>query len=253
MLSDTPSVTGSGEPESNDDSPVADPFLSLKRGATEMYLIRHGDALPDTADLVDGSSYDEQGLSNLGRQQAQALADRLRSLGLGAVYSSPILRARQTADAIATASGLETVIDSELREVALGPIGKRPDAETTSADIARLIRERLLEIARVAILSGTWASIPGSEPSAAIRRRLTAAIRRIAGHHPGQRVAVVSHGGAINAYIAAILEIDRDYFFPAANTSVSLVRVKGQRQLLFALNDISHLRETNLLTSDATS
>jgi broad specificity phosphatase PhoE len=253
MLSDTPPATVSEGPESNDESPAADPFLSPKRGATELYLIRHGDALPDASDLVNGSSYDEQGLSDLGRRQALALAERLPALGLGAVYSSPIRRARQTADAIATASGLVTVIDRELREVELGPVGTRPDAQTNAADTARLIRERLLEIARIAVLSGTWSSIPGSEPSAELRGRLTAAILRIAERHPGQRVALVSHGGAINAYIAAILGIDRDYFFPAANTSVSMVRVKGQRQMLFALNDISHLREANLLTSDAIS
>jgi broad specificity phosphatase PhoE len=253
MMSDTPPATLSGEPESNDEAPAADPFLSLKWGAAELYLIRHGDALPSADDLVSGSSYDEQGLSDLGRRQAEALAGRMPALGLGAVYSSPIPRARQTADAIATASGLATQIDAELREVELGPIGRRPDAETNAADTARLLRERLLEIARVAVLSGTWSSIPGSEPSAQLRRRLTAAILRIAARHPGQRVAVVSHGGAINAYIAEILGIDRDYFFPAANTSVSMVRVKGQRQMLFALNDISHLREANLLTSDALS
>ena len=252
MISDTSPTTVPGELESSDEAAV-DPFLSLKRGATEMYLIRHGDALPGDTDLVSGSSYDEQGLSDLGHRQAQALADRLPALGLGAVYSSPIPRARQTADAIAAASGLETLIDSELREVELGPIGRLPDSQTSAADTARLIRERLLEIARVAVLSGTWSSIPGSEPSAELRRRLTAAILRIAERHPGQRVAVVSHGGAINAYIATILGIDRDYFFPAANTSVSMVRVKGQRQMLFALNDISHLREANLLTSDAVS
>jgi len=253
MISDTPPATVPGEPESNDESPASDPFLSLKRGATELYLIRHGDALPGDSEVASGNSYDQQGLSDLGRRQAQALADRLPALGLGAVYSSPIPRARQTADAVAAASGLVTVIDDELREVGLGPIGQLPDSQTDAAATVRLIRERLLEIARVAVLSGTWSSIPGSEPSAELRRRLTAAILRIVERHPGQRVAVVSHGGAINAYIAAILGIDRDYFFPAANTSVSMVRVKGQRQMLFALNDISHLREANLLTSDAMS
>src|SRR5262252_1227301 len=73
-----------------------DPFLSLKQGATEIYLIRHGDALPD-ADEAVGGGYDEQGLSDLGRRQAQALGERFSSVALGAIYSSPLGRARQTA------------------------------------------------------------------------------------------------------------------------------------------------------------
>jgi broad specificity phosphatase PhoE len=60
-------------------------------------------------------------------------------------------------------------------------------------------------------------------------------------------VAIFSHGGAINAFFADLLGLDRDYFFPAANTSVSVARVQGERRLLMALNDISHLREAGVL------
>ncbi len=226
-----------------------DPFLSLRRGATEIYLIRHGDALPDAAEVV-GQGYDEQGLSDLGRRQAQALAERFRAISLGAIYSSPLGRARQTAEAIAQVSGHGVQIDSELREVALGPIGVAPGTDTSREEVARLLRDRLREIAEVAVSSGKWSSIPGSEPSGELRRRVTEAVERIALEHPSQRVVVVSHGGAINAYLAGVLGIERDYFFPAANTSISVVRIKGQRHMLFALNDVSHLRERDLFPPD---
>jgi broad specificity phosphatase PhoE len=228
----------------------ADPFLSLKRGATEIYLIRHGDALPGAEEVV-GGGYDEQGLSELGRRQARALGERLSGMQLAAIYSSPIGRARQTAEAISVATGCDVQLDDELREVGLGPIGIPSDAAANPEERAKLLRDRLREIAVVAALSGKWADIPGSEPSVALRARVRGAIERIAGQHAGQRVATVSHGGAINAYLAAILGIERDYFFPAANTSISVVRVKGQRHMLFALNDINHLREPGLFTSDA--
>ncbi|MGH2484732.1 MAG: histidine phosphatase family protein, partial [Ktedonobacterales bacterium] len=64
---------------------------------------------------------------------------------------------------------------------------------------------------------------------------------------PGQRVAVVSHGGAINAFFAASLGLELDYFFPALNTSISIARVKAPRHVVLALNDINHLRERGLL------
>ncbi len=232
--------------------PETDPFLSLKRGATEVYLIRHADALPG-ADEVVGGGYDEQALSELGRRQARALAARMRELGLAAGYTSPIGRARQTAAAIADAAELDLRIEPDLREIALGPIGPDLQARLTPDEVAKLLRDRLREIAVIAVTTARWPSIPGSEPSAALRARMLVALQRLADAHPGRRIAAVSHGGAINACIAAILGIERDYFFPAANTSVSVVRLRGERRMVFALNDIAHLREASLLGFDPSS
>ncbi|MBF6591996.1 MAG: histidine phosphatase family protein [Ktedonobacterales bacterium] len=226
----------------------ADPFLSLKRGGTEVYLIRHADALPGMEEVVAGG-YDEQDLSELGRRQAQALAERLRASSLTAIYTSPIGRALQTAIPTARALNIEVQVDVALREIALGPIGPTAFPSATPRALAEALRTRLRDIAVIALESGRWSSIPGTEPSAALRARITAAVAQIAAAHPGQRVAVVSHGGAINAYFAALLGIERDYFFPAANTSISIVRVKGPRRLLLALNDIAHLRQAGLFTS----
>ena len=227
-----------------------DPFLSLKRGGTEVYLIRHADALPG-ADEVVGGGYDEQALSELGRRQGQALGERMRGTPLAAVYSSPIGRAVQTARYVAEAQGLEVRIEAGVREVMLGPIGVNGAEQSSPEEIAELLRRRLREIASVAVTSGRWASIPGSEPSEELRARIREAIERLAGRHAGERIAVVSHGGSINAYIATVLGIERDYFFPAANTSISVVRVKGPARMVFALNDVAHLRETGLFTADA--
>src|SRR5579884_4185822 len=93
-----------------------DLFLSPRHGGTEIYLIRHGDALPDAAEVVLDARYDSQPLSTLGRRQAEALAARLRDAELAAIVSSPIPRARQTAAALARACGLAVQIDADLRE-----------------------------------------------------------------------------------------------------------------------------------------
>lgn len=225
----------------------SDPFLSLKHGGTEVYLIRHADALPGAEEVTEGG-YDEQALSALGRRQAAALGERLREVPVAAVYSSPIGRARETAAAVAAASGQNVRIVEELREVELGPIG--PDLRSggiSQEELSKLLRRRLGEIAAVAVMTGSWESIPGSEPSERLRARITAAVDGLARRHPGERIVVVSHAGAINAYIAAKLGLPHDYFFPAANTSISIVRLKGERFMLLALNDVNHLRERGLL------
>lgn len=234
----------SASPDSS--SAASDPFLSLRGGGTEVYLIRHADALPDADEVIDGG-YDVQALSELGRRQARALAERLKDANLAAIYASPIGRARETAAAVAEAAGLELRIEPELREVALGTIGPETASGATPDEIARILRQRLREIAAIAIDGGNWDAIPGSEPAAELRERITAAVNGLAARHPCERIAAVSHGGAINAYFAALLGIQRDYFFPAANTSISVARIKGNRRMLLALNDVAHLREGGLL------
>lgn len=226
-----------------------DHFLTLKSGATEVYLIRHGDALPAAEDIIAGD-YDAQRLSELGRQQARAVSERLRDTHLAAVYSSPIGRARETAEAIAAAQGLGVDIEPDLREVGLGIIGPELSADLPPEEVLKRIKDALHEIAVVAVTSGTWESLPGAEPSAALRARMVGVVRRLAATHPGERIALVSHGGAINAYVAAILGIERDYFFPTANASLSVVRVQDKRAMLFTLNDIAHLRAPSLLGFD---
>src|SRR5579862_1488407 len=91
-----------------------DTFLSLKRGGTEIYFVRHGDALPGQEEVTPGD-YDAQALSELGR--AQAVARRMREIAPTAIYSSPTGRAYQTAQAIAQALNLPVVVEPDLREV----------------------------------------------------------------------------------------------------------------------------------------
>jgi probable phosphoglycerate mutase len=217
----------------------ADPFLSVENGSTELYLIRHADALPGADEVVDGI-YDDQPLSELGRRQSIALAARMRQITVSAIYSSPIKRARQTASVVGEAHGLEVVVDEALREVDLQPdphLLTNLDAE----ERARAVRAYLHDIESAALRVGIWSLIPGCEPSAAFRARLTSVMDRIVRQHPGERVAIVTHTGVINAYIAAALGLERDFFFPASNTSISILRVKGQRHLLIRLNDVVHL------------
>ncbi len=254
MPSETSQGNERGTANQTDQAPPAnatqpDTFLSLKNGAVEVYFVRHGDALPGAEEVTLGD-YDAQALSELGRAQARAVANRMREVKPAAIYSSPTGRAYQTAQAIAEALALPVVVEPELREVELGAIG--PDDANVAmhgdpAALAALLRVRLGEIANFALTVGVWERIPGSETGGHLRGRIRAAVAAIVARHAGERVVVVSHGGAINAFFADQLGVDRDYFFPAANTSISVARVNGERSLLMALNDVSHLREVGLL------
>lgn len=243
---------GEGQPEHDRtadqqaDRVQPDPFMSLKHGGVEIFIVRHADALPDASEVVRGG-YDEQALSALGRRQAEALANRLRDVRLAAIYASPMGRAIQTAAPTAVTHHLEIQPVDGLREITLGGLSAESVAAATPEEASALLRARLRQIATIAVSTGQWESIPGAEPSAQLRARLVATMDRIIAAHSGERVMIVSHAGAINAYLAALLGLAHDYFFPTANTSISVMRAQGMRRMLFSLNDITHLAQSGLL------
>ena len=205
--------------------------LSLRRGAAELHLVRHADAVPEadeTFTIYD--DYEAHPLSARGRAQAEAVAERFSDLGITAVYASPIRRARETAEAIAAVAGVEVHDEPGVREISIGP-----------TDDTMALRARLEWLATVAMRDGSWAGIPGTEPGPQVRARMLEAIDAIAERHPGERVAVVSHAGAINAALGAIIGTDHEFVFPLANASVSVVRVGGGRRLLMNANETAHL------------
>lgn len=227
-------------PEQDDD-----PFLGQASGGTELYLIRHGDALPDAHELEAGD-YDAQHLSELGRRQAQALAERLAQTHFDALYTSPLRRTQQTAAPLAAQLGLVPEVVPDLREVGLGQLGPALAEGASPDEVARALRDHLRMLGRHAARSGTWEGIPGSEPRVAFRERVTRAHDALAARHPGGRIACFSHIATINVYLAAALEMERDFFVPLANTSISIVRVKAPRRMVLSINDVCHLRAADL-------
>jgi 2,3-bisphosphoglycerate-dependent phosphoglycerate mutase len=197
----------------------------IAHGATELLLIRHAEAQALPMREAQEPKDVDLPLSPHGRTQAEALAARLRRRSLAALYHSGLQRARETAEAIAREAGLKTNEDARLREVEIAGVG--PVA--------------MHDLAEIAIANGGWSHLPGTESSHDIRSRMVSALDDIVAAHPGGRVAVVSHAGAINAYLAQLLGLTSNFFFPAGNTSISIVRANNGRRLLVTINDIAHL------------
>ena len=207
---------------------------------TTLHFIRHGHAVPEPdTTLADAEDYDDMGLSRKGAAQAAALVRRLRATTpVEAVYSSPTRRALQTAQPIARAFGCEAALEPRVREIALGAesYGHVPTAERATA-----MRARLRELAAVALRDGSWDSVPGTEPAHDVLARVRAAIDDIVARHPGAHVAIVSHAGSIESYVASVLGIARPFFYPIYNTSLNTIRVSDGRATVLRLNDIAHL------------
>ncbi len=220
-----------------------DPFLFQRTNAAELFLIRHADAIPEEDEINPSGIYDDLPLSRTGRQQAQALTERLSGLSFDAMYSSPLRRCLETAAPLAKSLGMTPIIAEGLKEIKLGNIRPLPeDSQKNLAALTKALQERQLDIVRIAGETGHWDGIPDSEPSIAFRSRVVKTLDEIVSKHIGQRILAFAHGGVINAYIAEVLGLEKDFFFPAANTSISIVRAASTKQrVLFVLNDIGHI------------
>lgn len=228
-------------------STLQDPFLLHRKQAAELYLIRHGDAIPGPEELIPSGIYDNLPLSNEGRQQARKLATRLQSSHFDIAYSSPLRRCLETAQPLLSALQLSPSIIDNLKEIytegvtSLPQINQGDDPEP----LVKALQERQMEIVRRAGNSGSWDSIStGGETSKAFRQRVTQAIDQIAYDNIGKRVLVFCHGAVINAYAAVVLGLDKEFFFPCANTSITVIRVNTDTRVLYVMNDIAHLIES---------
>lgn len=221
---------------------MADPFLLQRKNAAELFIVRHGDALPGADEIIPSGVYDDLPLSAIGREQAQALAERLAPLHFDAMYSSPLRRCRETAAPLAERLDMTLIIVDEIREIQLGNIQPLPEDDKDLEALAKALQQRQMDIVRIAGGTGHWDDIPNSEPSSAFRQRVVRAFDEIARRHIGERVIAFAHGGVINAYAAEALGLEKDFFFPAANTSITVVRVSGTQRVVYILNDIAHVK-----------
>lgn len=192
----------------------------------ELLLIRH--ALPQRVEVVGRPA--DPPLADLGRRQAAALADWLGHESLRALYVSPLRRAIETAQPLAATTGLDPVVEDGVAEFDRHAEAYVPIEELKAANDPRWHE----------LLAGGYFE-NGAAEAAEFQRTVVDAIDRIVAAHRSQTVAVVCHGGVINAYVAEILGIDRDYFFRAAHCSVHRVLARAERRVVWNLNETAHL------------
>ena len=151
---------------------------------TTIYLVRHGESEANVQRIFSNGKVDLP-LTQLGRRQAEHAATWLSGRGATHVYSSPLLRARETAAIIATAAGVATSVLDDLDEVRVGELDGRRDAESWA------LHDRVIARWRSGHRS---VSFPSGESFGQAYDRFTAVLRELARRHPGQTVVAVSHG-----------------------------------------------------------
>lgn len=159
-----------------------------------LHLIRHGDTTQSAEGVFCGDL--DPPLTERGKLQAQRLADVTSKLGLTAIYVSPKLRARMTAEPTSAATGLQPIIEEGLREIGYGAWEGRKEIEIKQTE---------------PVAYASWVSDPavhappGGESGFAIAARAVPVIERIRTQQPGGNVAVFSHKATIRVITCALL------------------------------------------------
>ena len=164
-----------------------------------LLLARHGES--DWNAQARWQGHADRPLTERGRRQADALAERLADIALDAVYSSDLRRASETAAVVAARQGLGVEVMPELREVDVGSWCGLTREEAEERFPEGFERWR-----------GGETGWDDGETYEEMSERVLAAVRRIADAHPDGRVLVVAHGGPIRAIHASALAVEVDAY-----------------------------------------
>ncbi len=196
----------------------------------KLILVRHGQSEGNASGIVQGHlDFD---LTDLGRQQALATAERFSSEKIDRVIASPLKRAFYTALSIAAPHGLGVEAEPALMEYDLGEVSGLTGAQ---------IRERFPE-ARESYAVGIRPTFPGEEGRDLFMARVGRVLNEWA--TSDQTMVAVAHGGVITAlcYAVAGIETRRPGLFEIANCGVTEVVVdRAGRKVIGRHNDTCHL------------
>jgi broad specificity phosphatase PhoE len=203
---------------------------------TCIYLLRHGatSANREVPYRLQGRGSDRP-LDEIGRAQSEAASRALAHVSLAAVYSSPLLRAIQTAEVIAGPRGLRIVAVPALIE---GDVGRWEGR--TWDEVARIDPE--LHAAFLA--DPGHVPYPEGESFADVGRRASPALLEIAARHRAQNVAVIGHNILNRAYLAPLLGLSMAQArgLRLSNAGISVVEVDDDgRSVVLTLNAALHL------------
>jgi probable phosphoglycerate mutase len=199
----------------------------------ELYLIRHGQTDYSRENRFCGSI--DPPLNAVGMQMAEAFGAAYAERSWDAVYCSPSLRTRQTAEALFRRTGGEAVIDDGLREIAYGEWEGLRHEEA---------RQRFPEAYAYWAADTASRGTPGGETAFQVAARAAPVIERVRREHPTGRVLLVSHKATIRILTCALLGLDVRLFRDRIGQPVAAVtrfEIKPAGPLLTLLGDVSHL------------
>jgi probable phosphoglycerate mutase len=192
----------------------------------ELILIRHG--LPKHIENRDGQPADPP-LSDIGRTQADLMATWLQHEAIDHLYSSPMVRAHETARPLARAQGLGIEVRDGVAE-----FDRHANTYVPVEKLKEIDYQLWLKLMKGDV------DVDFDDFSELVISTLEAIVQ----DHPGKRVAVTCHGGVINVWTAHVIGFAPRMFFNPDYTSINRYQCarSGERSVI-TLNEAVHLRE----------
>lgn len=198
---------------------------------TRLYLVRHGQSVANVTWEFSYRRVDPP-LTDLGIRQARLTAEHLRSVPVDAIYSSPMLRAVQTAAIFGAALGLGYEVIEELREVDVGDLEDQAPTREAWAVHTRIHHD--------------WANgnldsaFPGGEDYHALTGRALRAFAQIVAERPGRASVVVAHGAIFTVAVTALcpaVRMAEIMGLPNGNCGITTVDVQSDGRKLVGTMD----------------
>lgn len=198
----------------------------------KIYIIRHGETDWNVKKMWQGTT--DIPLNEKGVLQANQVAKRLENVNFERIFSSPLIRAKATAEAVGKIKNLDVCVKRDLREVELGEweglthtevVSKYPDTFT--------VWEKGLDTGEIGF---------GIENFNDLQERAYKVLLEICEEAKGDTL-IVSHGAWIIGLVCKILHISLEYRkdVPVGNTGITIIEYSNSKFLVKTLNDVAHI------------
>ncbi len=201
----------------------------------EIVLVRHAESEGNRLKVIQGRT--DYHLSEMGEKQAELTGKALAGFKADKIYCSPMLRARQTAEAIGNQQGATPEVLDDLREIDLGILEGLTFPE---------VKDKYPEVFESLSKGALFHSAPEAESEESVKQRARAAVGFLAASKH-ERLIVVAHLGILERVIARLIRkiMDQDHkqYFPTflKNCGITHLNIDGSQSRVVEFNNGQHL------------
>ena len=194
----------------------------------QIIFLRHGQATNNTERVLAGRT-EGVPLTDTGIKQAEHTAQLLEHMNISRIYSSPIQRAKHTAEIVAKHNSLDVAIDDRLIELDMGKFTGMPYDEifNNHGNVFMKFYNGELEIAH-----------NGVETFDQVKKRVLGIVNHVVENHPDENVVLVTHMDPIKAMLSTTVDLTPTNLFELiiANASLNIFKEKQSKFSLLGLN-----------------
>lgn len=207
---------------------------------TRIYLVRHGTTEWNQEEIFRGRV--DIKLNDTGRAEAQALANYFQPISLQAIYSSPLSRAWETAQAVAEGQKLEISLDPAFIDIDFGEWHGLPLKE---------VKEKFPALYRAWREQPQAVTFPQGESLEQVRHRAWEGLQATIHKHLDQTILIVSHRVITKVLICAALGLDNSHFWQIKQdtTAVNCFEYHRGQLVVSLINDTCHLKSIHAGTT----